>query len=351
MNQLDQIEELRALASAHNAAEAVILQALEEAGGVIAGEGASPFQQRVEYLRRRLGSNLPAAAVEENARDVGQELERFAHECAHERARKAWECKQIIQTLAETAAVLAQNGASENLELADLATRIDAISRLETVAEVRQQLAIRVGEIKSLAGQAGQNGRRLASLLEAKVRRAEERLQAAQRLAETDPLTEIGNRRMAENAVEAAIAADTPLNLILCDLDDFKAINDGYGHRQGDQLLKAVAQAVRGAVRSSDVVCRWGGDEFVILLIPALPSATADEIAAAIQRDAFGEFVLKHGEREVWVPVTASVGTTTYQPGESVFNFFERADQLMYEKKVLRRAARAAAVPTVMAAG
>jgi len=114
-------------------------------------------------------------------------------------------------------------------------------------------------------------------------------------------------------------------------------VNDRYGHAQGDLLLKSVAREVKNLVRASDVVCRWGGDEFVVLLRNTA-LAHAEERAAAIQKYAFGEFLLNLGERKIRVRVSASVGAAQYRQGESAFDFFERADQLMYEMKSRDRA-------------
>jgi predicted signal transduction protein with EAL and GGDEF domain len=91
---------------------------------------------------------------------------------------------------------------------------------------------------------------------EIEVRRAQEQLKDAEILAYTDALTGLGNRRKAEAAIQEAIAATPPLSLLVFDMNGFKAINDRYGHNQGDQLLKVVAQRMRGAVRDTEVVCR-----------------------------------------------------------------------------------------------
>jgi diguanylate cyclase (GGDEF)-like protein len=85
------------------------------------------------------------------------------------------------------------------------------------------------------------------------------------------------------------------------------------------------------------VVCRWGGDEFVILL-KNTTLAGAEARALAIQKDAFGEFLLKIGDRESRISIAASVGVAEYRSGEDAFEFFDRADQLMYEKKTQQKA-------------
>jgi two-component system cell cycle response regulator len=170
---------------------------------------------------------------------------------------------------------------------------------------------------------------------EIEVRRAQEQLKDAEILAHTDALTGLGNRRKAEAAIQEAIAATRPLSLLVFDLNGFKAINDRYGHNQGDQLLKAVAQRIRCAVRDTDVVCRWGGDEFVVI-IPDSSLADAKAKARQIQARAFGEFILNRGREGIRVSVGAGVGVAEYKSGETAMEFFERADQLLLEEKRYR---------------
>jgi diguanylate cyclase (GGDEF)-like protein len=180
---------------------------------------------------------------------------------------------------------------------------------------------------------------------EIEVRRAQEQLKDAEILAYTDALTGLGNRRKAEAAIQEAIAATPPLSLLVFDMNGFKAINDRYGHNQGDQLLKVVAQRMRGAVRDTEVVCRWGGDEFVVIM-PGSSLADAQAKARQIQVRAFGQFRLNRGSEGIRVSVSAGAGVAEYKSGETATEFFERADQLLLEEK--RHRYHGAPTPTAL---
>lgn len=108
--------------------------------------------------------------------------------------------------------------------------------------------------------------------------------EVAERLARTDPLTGLANRRAFDEAaareVERARRHRTPLALVLADLDHFKSINDRYGHHQGDLALQHFARLVTGVVRQIDLVGRWGGEEFAILM----PYTTLAEACQAAER-------------------------------------------------------------------
>jgi diguanylate cyclase (GGDEF)-like protein len=181
---------------------------------------------------------------------------------------------------------------------------------------------------------------------EIEIRRAQEQLKDAELLAYTDALTGLGNRRRAETAIQEAIAAAHPLSLLVFDMNGFKAINDRYGHNQGDQLLKVVAQRIRSAVRDTDVVCRWGGDEFVVIL-PDSSLADAHGKARQIQARAFGEVLLNRANEGIRVSVGAGVGVAQYESGETAMELFERADQLRLAEKRYRYQGNPAPVPAV----
>ena len=113
-----------------------------------------------------------------------------------------------------------------------------------------------------------------------------EELGVLARLARTDPLTGLANRRGWDEQLARELArarrSGEALSVALLDLDDFKAFNDAHGHQAGDRLLLEAATAWNGQLRDVDILCRWGGDEFALLL-PACPRTQADEVIARLQ--------------------------------------------------------------------
>jgi diguanylate cyclase (GGDEF)-like protein len=143
--------------------------------------------------------------------------------------------------------------------------------------------------------------------------------------ASTDPLTGVANRRAweAETARSLARAARTgdPLTVAILDLDDFKGFNDRDGHLAGDQLLRRVATQWRARLRSSDLLGRHGGDEFVLCL-PGTDRPAAEEVLQRLDGD---------------LPIGWSVGTATARSGDSLTTLLQRADEELYQGKRLRR--------------
>jgi diguanylate cyclase (GGDEF)-like protein len=146
-------------------------------------------------------------------------------------------------------------------------------------------------------------------------------------LASTDPLTGIPNRRAYLERVAGAVdSAAWGHQTVVClvDLDGFKAVNDAGGHAAGDLMLKAVGNALGGAVRETDTVARLGGDEFAVLA--DISVAFSGEMLAERLRDAVARIGRASG-------VTASVGVAEVQPGEDVEDLMHRADAAMYRSK------------------
>ena len=152
-------------------------------------------------------------------------------------------------------------------------------------------------------------------------------------LAATDPLTGLANRRLTLQLLDQ-LARDSRLDLVpvvmLCDLDHFKHINDGWGHAVGDQVLVAVANALRASTRDADTVARWGGEEFLIVL-PFTRDLDASELAERLR--ARVEALQVADRHQCPVPVTLSIGIAPLAANEPGASWLKRADEALYRAK------------------
>lgn len=151
-------------------------------------------------------------------------------------------------------------------------------------------------------------------------------------MARTDRLTQIANRGETETllkeAVALAAAKDTEsLSVLMLDIDDFKKVNDIYGHDVGDKVLTETAKVLRSHVRLGDTVGRWGGEEFLLILPKATEEAAAN-IADRI-RKAIAEIRVLPNDRSF----TASFGVARVAPGETFDEFYRRVDSALYDAK------------------
>lgn len=156
---------------------------------------------------------------------------------------------------------------------------------------------------------------------------------AATQSALRDPLTDTGNRiamdQTLQREIELARRHMQPLSLLMLDIDHFKRVNDTHGHGAGDDVLKAVAASIKNQLRNVDMVFRYGGEEFLILL-----SNTSREAAALV-----GERLRCAAQAEDYpadgrtVELTVSLGCSTLLPGESAESLLRRADSALYVAK------------------
>lgn len=149
----------------------------------------------------------------------------------------------------------------------------------------------------------------------------------------TDELTGIGNRRYAEitmrnldHAMEQNLA---PFGVLFIDIDDFKSVNDTYGHYIGDQVLRMVAQTLMKSLRFLDVICRWGGEEFVVFV----PNTTIENLtimAERLRRLVERSWIMHKKQK---ISVTASFGGAMSRPNEYSLAVIARADKQLYRCK------------------
>jgi diguanylate cyclase (GGDEF)-like protein len=155
-----------------------------------------------------------------------------------------------------------------------------------------------------------------------------------EKIAAIDPLTGLYNRMKFLTLFAAEytvmVQRQNTLSILLIDLDHFKLINDRYGHNMGDKVLKQIANLLLKELRSVDIVCRWGGEEFVILL-PAVDENEAIKVAEKIR---YAVEVLELND----IPnVTTSIGVSGVKTGDTLYSVIERADKALYRAKVSGR--------------
>lgn len=244
--------------------------------------------------------------------------------------------RRILQSLSEAAANLAAEAEDSGTGLTAVTSRLEALRNVDNLTELRQRLEkdladLKVATTKLRSSHDGYLAKLKLELTTFKTRWEESRTEAM-----TDELTGLPNRRAGEKAMRGFIESGRGFCILLLDLDKFKQINDRWGHLAGDLVLKNFSKRLRNDVRATDTVCRWGGDEFVVLL-PDCTLRQAVDRAGRIS-DSFGiPMELNLEGRTVRTEVKACVGAAEHHAGETPEALMQRADERMYHLKGNRR--------------
>lgn len=325
-------EKFRTAASMTIAAEAPFAESLfPRAPGV-------PAIEQVGLLAASLALAAPASAHIERLRRLSED-EGYPHEnilvaialarclVADDREDEAFE------VLREARRTQADDNSQPSMRL----TLIRELAMLEQRADEGTTTGTRGADTGLLSEYAEALEAELWAMRESQIaalntRREHERLSAEHgavaQQALQDPLTGLPNRRALDERLRTLAAADAaqPLSVALVDLDGFKDVNDQHSHAEGDDVLRVVASTLRDSLRADDIVARYGGDEFIILLPKAPLSAATQALNRSVKAVASLPQHLSHG-------VTLSVGLVTLRPEERAEEVLSRADAAMYQAK------------------
>lgn len=239
-----------------------------------------------------------------------------------------------------TRRIVALTGVADEMRRGNLHLRMpvgsdDEIDHLAlTMNDMASQLQGMLGHLEEkVQARTGELLKARDELQEA-VRDLDEKNHMLEILSRTDRLTSLANRRRLEESLHAEVLRckryDVPFSVIMIDLDRFKDVNDTFGHQVGDTVLATVADLLRRNARETDVVGRWGGEEFM-LLCPETPVELAADFAERLRQEMAGSPVPEVGI------VTSSFGVATFVRGDDHISLLKRADEALYRAKALGR--------------
>jgi len=291
------------------------------------------LEHGLQGLEKRLSINPTVESVQWAQSQVEIQLQEWGARTANHLKTKSDEVKELLIALANTAEAVGDRNQSYSGQFKDLTSRLEKIGNLDDLTQIRSSLVQRVTELKSSVDQMTRESQNLVTQLQAEVSSFQSRLKAVESLVLKDELTGVANRRSIEERVQWHIRNDQTFCVIMLDLNNFKRVNDEHGHQAGDDLLKQFAKELQMNTRSGDLVGRWGGDEFVVLLL--CEGANAGFHIARIREWVFGKYTITVGanRKTVDVNIDASIGVAEWRNGKTVEQLISDADTAMYKDK------------------
>ncbi len=206
---------------------------------------------------------------------------------------------------------------------------------LEHLRQMREGIKARQAKEQELLSRTRrqlEEARQHLDLMRRRMQEVEAESEKLSREALTDPLTKVWNKRAFTRQLQFALSHPNawPFCLIMVDIDNFKGVNDTYGHQAGDRALVAIADRARSCLRKQDTLFRYAGDEFVILLLQT-PKEEALQVAERVRQATANIHFTFRGQGEL--RITISMGVTQAEEGDTVESLFQRADQALYQSK------------------
>ncbi|MGC8790418.1 MAG: GGDEF domain-containing protein [Desulfurella sp.] len=309
----------------------------------VESDKAVEYKQELLALKKELYFNsalLSTISVRENLKKLIEKKEKLEEEYFNQLQEKL---KQAVKALTYVMNTLTKDISNYGDEFQTHIDQIDSLVGIENidVDEMSKKLIGIALKIKESTISMNNKIKKLSEIIEKSkntIQQLQEKLKEAQENLIIDPLTKVYNRRglwhFLEHEIEKARRYRKNLSIIMCDLDKFSEINNTYGHQVGDKVLEVFANTIKSLSRSSDIVTRYGGEEFLIIV----PEANLEQayLFAEKIRTATEKLKFKYKDKEFYI--TVSLGVAQFRQEDTIETLIERADKMLYEAKKTRNA-------------
>jgi diguanylate cyclase (GGDEF)-like protein len=292
------------------------------------GEG---LKQSLDRLQAGLSAEMSCEAARATDARVQEELQEWGRRTARHFQEKTGEVKQLLIVMARTAESVGARDQSCAGQMNDVTARLKTIATLDNLTEIRASIEKSAADLKSSIERMTSEGKAEIEQLQAEVSSYRTKLEEAEEIASRDALTGLRSRLCVESHIERRIDSAVPFCVAILDIDGFKKVNDEHGHLTGDELLKQFAGEMRSACRSTDVIGRWGGDEFIILFECGMVEAKAQ--TDRLMKWVCGDYSVQGNSGAKKLRVDASIGLAEHVTNQPMKELLARADQAMYEHK------------------
>ncbi len=311
------------------------LEAVESYVFPLYPEAAKRATEDWQQVHMCLQVDSPVELLEATPRLVGRVLHNYAQDSRRLQREEVGAVKAILEVMATAASKVRVHTETYGEEFRGVYASLCRLAEVENPDDLRSQLREEAGQLRERVARMVADSEDSLQSMQRELSQFRARLAEAESAAATDALTGLANRRELERQLEERIQQTRPFCVLFFDLDEFKSINDRFGHMCGDQVLRQFSKALSDLVRPGDVVARWGGDEFFVVFDCPMKDALrrSQQISVRVSR----RYDLDWNGKRLSIPVAASSGVVEHIFGESAEELFERADRAMYAVKGQRK--------------
>ncbi len=295
------------------------------------------FRHQLDELNRLLNSDEKIRKIELGFEREKGPINEYIERQKKYIAEREKELKDIIELLVKAMTNLNTENREFYQRVHAQSEKIEKISHLDDIKRIKIALRHEVEQMREIVHLKADQDKRSIDILAQQVEQLRTELEKARAKSMTDPLTGVYNRQALDEYLEEKVALASKSNeefaLLMLDIDDFKKINDTYGHLIGDRVLMAFAGKCRQAIRTDDFLARYGGEEFVIILEGATYRNGMKKAKQICETVAAAKYTTEQNQAGNYLSITTSIGVTVFRKNDTSKTLLERADQALYSAK------------------
>ncbi len=299
--------------------------------------GSDRFVKQIDGLSERFVTEKKTKAVETIFESYKKSIPAFIREqkeYLNSREKELWDIIGLQRTAITT---LGTENRDYNRKVYEQSKQIEATTMLDDIKIMKKNLKKEVASIQATVRKKEERDRQQMDALSKQVSRLNVELKEVKTKAMTDGLTKAYNREAFDSYIRKIVDRNTikqsPFSLLMLDIDDFKKINDTYGHQIGDRVLVALVKKCTEFIRDEDFLARYGGEEFVIVL-PGASLRNALKKAQRLRKAIAGTHYTTDKEKGgKGLSITVSIGASSFSKKDSVSTVIDRSDQALYQAK------------------
>ena len=299
--------------------------------------GSDRFVKQIDGLSERFVAEKKTKAVETIFESYKKSIPAFIRkqkEYLNNREKELWDIIGLQRTAITT---LGTENRDYNRKVYEQSKQIEATTMLDDIKIMKKNLKKEVASIQATVRTKEERDRQQMDALSKQVSRLNVELKEVKTKAMTDGLTKAYNREAFDSyirkIVDRNMIKQSPFSLLLLDIDDFKKINDTYGHQIGDRVLVALVKKCAEFIRDEDFLARYGGEEFIIVL-PGASLRNALKKAQRLRKTiAETHYTTDKEKGGKGLSITVSIGASSFRKNDSVSTVIDRSDQALYQAK------------------
>jgi diguanylate cyclase len=315
----------------------VLLQFMKEFALDLKEINSDGFKKDISRLAENFSTENKLKSIESRFEKGKKRIDAFIHLQRKYLLDRENEFKDIIDIL--TRAMVTNDTANQeyNQKILKQSKKIEEITRLDDIKKLKKALIQEIEQIRETVREKESQDSTQLEILSKQVGNLSLELEKARSESRTDGMTGIYNRKAFDShldeLVEKNIGSNAPFSLLMLDIDDFKKVNDLYGHQTGDRVILAITNKCRQSIRGEDFLARYGGEEFVIILPGASLENAIKKAEAICKSIASTRYYLDDVAGNPTLSVTVSIGVSSFQRADTTATVTQRADKALYAAK------------------